>query len=66
MKCPHRPPSQLGYMEAHSDATERLKRGERQLRCPACGLMVWENLYRINPSDWKYLARVEAEERSKT
>ncbi len=34
-------PSDLSYLEAHHDAQQRIKRGERQSRCPECGLWRW-------------------------
>ncbi len=36
--------SNLGYLEWHADAERRTKRGERQQRCPKCGLYYWPAL----------------------
>ena len=36
--CKH---DNLGYREWHEDAAQRAKRGERQRRCPECGLYCW-------------------------
>jgi hypothetical protein len=37
----HRPEPKLGYREWHADADRRIKRGQKQRRCPACKLWVW-------------------------
>lgn len=37
-------------MVAYEDAQERIKRGERQKRCPVCNLCIWESFY--GPADW--------------
>lgn len=50
MKCPHRQPPELGYMDWHLDAEERHKRGERQKLCPVCVKWIWESFY--GPMDW--------------
>ena len=31
----------LGYMQAHEEARQRMAKGERQTRCPVCGLWKW-------------------------
>lgn len=31
----------LGYMQASYDAEQRMKRGEKQAKCPECGLYHW-------------------------
>ena len=31
----------MGYLEAHEDAEQRMKRGEMQLRCPHCQRYFW-------------------------
>ena len=41
MKCPHRQPPALGYLNDVSDAERRMKRGEVQYRCPICVLWIW-------------------------
>ena len=40
-KCKHRKPPRLPYMADQADARRRMKRGERQHRCPVCGLWIW-------------------------
>jgi len=47
--CPRCKPSKLGYMQAHYDARRRLKRGERQVRCPGCGRWKWQD--QLKPTD---------------
>lgn len=34
-------PDKLGYVARSEDAQERLKRGEKQKRCPQCKLYYW-------------------------
>ena len=38
-----------GYLAAHDDAQRRMNAGEQQIRCPDCGLFVWESYYRRIP-----------------
>jgi hypothetical protein len=51
MNCPHRPDPTLPYLNAISDAEERMKRGEKQRRCPCCVLWIWESYYHGYP-EW--------------
>lgn len=48
--CKHRAVPDMGYLMAYDDAQERMKRGERQRRCPGCGLCIWESYY--GPAEW--------------
>jgi len=45
LRCRHRQPPKLSYAESHRDATERLARGEKQIRCRYCQHWIWENLW---------------------
>lgn len=45
MKCPHRKPPDLGYLNDVSDAEERMKRGDVQYRCPVCVLWIWREYF---------------------
>lgn len=42
--CVHRN-STLGYLAAHADADKRMKRGEKQRKCPVCLKWIWESEY---------------------
>lgn len=55
--CKHRKPPMLSYGAWHSDAAERHRRGERQVRCPVCGKWIWEEYFPPRP------ARSQEEER---
>ena len=44
--CRHRPDVGLSYLAWNADARRRHVKGERQRRCPACKLYVWESLYK--------------------
>lgn len=37
--------SNLSYLAAHSDAQRRMKRGEKQRKCPICLKWIWESEY---------------------
>ncbi len=43
--CKHKTQN-LPYLPWHRDAERRQKAGENQIQCPACGLWIWESLYR--------------------
>jgi hypothetical protein len=45
VECRHRKLPELGYVQAHADAQERIRRGEKQLRCFTCGKYVWQSYY---------------------
>ncbi len=42
MKCKHKEPRKFLFLDAYEDAEQRMKRGERQLKCDHCCLWVWE------------------------
>ena len=56
--CPLHKTSNLGYLASHADAEERMDRGEKQKKCPECGLWIWENEF-VNqtPADCKPITR---------
>jgi hypothetical protein len=63
MRCPHRKPPELGYLNDLSDAEERMKRGEKQRRCPVCVLWIWEEYYGVpEASDLTALNKRQAKE----
>lgn len=41
MTCADHEPRLSLYLASHLDAIKRLKRGEKQVKCPECGLWVW-------------------------
>lgn len=41
-KCFHKT-RKLAYRQAHFDAEQRLKKGEKQVQCPVCKLWFWSN-----------------------
>jgi hypothetical protein len=45
VECRHRKLPELGHVQAHADAQERIRRGEKQLRCFTCGKYVWQSYY---------------------
>ena len=49
MKCAHKVVP-LRYLAAHDDARRRMAKGERQVKCPACGLYIWASHYRTAAS----------------
>ena len=36
-------------MAAVYDAERRMSKGEKQIRCPSCGLWIWESFYTRRP-----------------
>lgn len=38
--------STLPYLAFHADADRRMKRGEKQRKCPVCQKWIWETEYR--------------------
>jgi ribosomal protein S14 len=46
MNCTHRPLPEQSYPEAHDEAERRMKAGQKQRRCKACGRYVWNAYYR--------------------
>jgi len=46
MNCTHRPLPEQSYHEAHAEAEQRMKAGQKQRRCKACGRYVWNAYYR--------------------
>jgi endogenous inhibitor of DNA gyrase (YacG/DUF329 family) len=44
----HRPEPALPYLQWHADADERMKRGERQRKCPVCMKYVWGSFWKTN------------------
>lgn len=42
VKCKHRT-SKLPYLAAHADAKRRMRRGQKQRKCPVCRKWIWEN-----------------------
>ncbi len=47
--CKHRVVD-LSYLHAMSDAQRRMKRKEKQLKCPVCLKWIWETEYLPPPS----------------
>lgn len=48
-KCGTCKPERLLYLAAHDDAQRRLRKGERQQRCPECGLWKWSHQFKVKP-----------------
>ncbi len=51
--CPHTAPPELPYVKWHMDAEERMKRGEKQRKCPVCHKWIWEEYYLTMKNDTK-------------
>jgi hypothetical protein len=44
----HREGTKLPYVAKALDAERRIARGEKQRKCPACGLLVWESFFKVD------------------
>lgn len=66
-KCPAHASPELGYLAAHADAEERMKRKEIQRRCRLCGLWIWTEHFTddtaMGESDHMHNRALKAQER---
>lgn len=49
-RCSWHKPDGFDFLTAHSDATERLAKGERQRQCPTCHLWHWDHEWGDEPA----------------
>ncbi len=47
--CAHRQQPDMDYVHWHEDGDRRLANGEKQTKCPTCGLYVWGEFWKPAP-----------------
>ena len=60
-ECGYHRTSNLGYVGAHADAEDRMKRGQKQRRCPACSRWYWHDQWGLAPKGLGWTAGHEQE-----